>query len=139
MKNHENHSGFRDVILYLFFGVCTTAVNVAVYCIMEKLFGAGVMSGTIAAWFAAVGFAYVTNRKWVFHSKAETAAEICREAVSFFACRLATGIVDWGCMYIFADRLRLNDVLIKILANVLVIVMNYVASKLLIFKRKDIE
>lgn len=62
--------------------------------------------------------------------------EILKEILSFFACRLATGVVDWGCMFIFVDLLHLNDVIIKAGANVLVIVLNYIASKLVIFKNK---
>ncbi|MFR4063569.1 MAG: GtrA family protein [Mediterraneibacter faecis] len=62
--------------------------------------------------------------------------EIGKERVSFFSCRLATGILDWACMFIFADLCGFNDVLIKCAANVLVIILNYVASKLVIFRHK---
>jgi len=126
---------YKDIIPYLFFGVCTTLVNVVVYWLMAHLFGTGVMVSTIVAWIAAVLFAYVTNRKWVFHSEANTRETIVKEIISFFGCRLATGFVDWGCMYLFVTVLHFNDVIIKFLANVLVIILNYVASKLIIFKR----
>jgi putative flippase GtrA len=96
----------------------------------------GVMPSTILAWLLAVLFAYVTNRKWVFHSKADTAKEVVKEIISFFACRFATGVVDWLCMFIFADLLAWNDVIVKFAANVLVIVLNYFASKLIIFRKK---
>ena len=64
------------------------------------------------------------------------AKEILKEITSFFGCRLATGVLDWACMLFFVDILKYNDVLIKILANVLVIVLNYVASKVVIFKKR---
>lgn len=128
---------YKDVIPYLFFGVCTTVVNVASYWVCAHPLGLSVIVSTIIAWILAVLFAYVTNRKWVFHSEAHGAKEIVREIASFFGCRLATGAIDWLCMVVFVDVLKLNDVIIKFLANVIVIILNYVASKLVIFKRKD--
>ena len=127
---------YKDLILYGVFGVLTTITNLVVYWIAAHPLGLGVMPGTIIAWFAAVLFAYLTNRKWVFHSEAVTAGEILKEVVWFFACRIGTGVVDWACMYIFADLLRFNDVAVKFGTNVLVIILNYAASRLLIFRHK---
>lgn len=127
---------YKDIIPYLFFGVCTTIVNVAVYWVAVYILHMPVMAGTLSAWFLAVLFAYITNRKWVFGSEANGLKEVWKEGTSFFACRLLTGIVDWACMFIFVNILALNDVVIKFLANVLVIVLNYVASKLIIFRKK---
>lgn len=129
---------YKDVIPYAVFGVFTTIVNIAVYWVMARFFTLGVMFSTILAWVAAVMFAYLTNRKWVFHSEAHTPQEVFREIVSFFACRIATGVVDWGCMFIFVDMLHFNDVIIKAAANILVIILNYIASKLVIFRHKKI-
>ena len=128
---------YQDVIPYLFFGVCTTLVNMAAYWVAAYPLGLGVAASTVIAWVSAVLFAYVTNRRWVFHSEARTAPEILRETASFFSCRLATGLLDLGCMFLFADVLHWNDLLIKALDNVLVIVLNYAASKLLIFKKRE--
>ncbi len=125
---------YRDVIPYLFFGVCTTVVNVIVYWGCAHLLSLSVMASTVTAWILAVLFAYVTNRKWVFKSTAVSREEIFREIISFFGCRLATGIMDWLCMLVFVELLQFNDVVIKVLANILVIVLNYAASKLIIFK-----
>lgn len=127
---------YKDFILYAVFGVLTTLVNVVVYWLLAHPLALGTMVSTVIAWIAAVLFAYVTNRKWVFHSDAHSAREITKEILSFFACRLATGAVDWGCMFVFVDLLRFHDVLIKVLANILVILLNYIASKLIIFKKK---
>ena len=126
----------KDVIAYAFFGVCTTLVNVIVYWVIAHPFNMSVLLSTMLAWVIAVLFAYFTNRKWVFNSTANGFAEISREIVGFFACRLVTGILDWACMYVFVERLGFNDVVIKFLANVLVIILNYIASKLLIFKKR---
>lgn len=127
---------YKDIIAYGFFGVCTTLVNVVAYWFMAHVMKTGTMPSTIVAWIVAVLFAYVTNRKWVFHSEAQHKKEVLREIVSFFTCRLATGVVDWACMFICVDIIGFNDVIIKVLANILVIILNYIASKLFVFKKK---
>lgn len=126
----------RDKILYLVFGALTTAVNTGVYWFCAHPLGLPVVPSTVVAWFFAVLFAYLTNRKWVFHSEASTRPEIIRECVSFFLCRLATGVLDWVLMYLLVDCLHWPDLWVKIGVNVLVILLNYVASKLLIFRKK---
>ena len=126
---------YKDVIPYLFFGVCTTLVNIGGYWICAHFFHIGTMSSTVIAWILAVLFAYFTNRKWVFNSDASSAEEIAKEVASFFGCRLATGVIDWAMMLVFVTLLGLNDVVIKTVANIVVIVLNYVASKLIIFKK----
>lgn len=127
---------YQDIILYGIFGVLTTIANIVVYWVAAHPLQLPVMVSTILAWIVAVSLAYVTNRKWVFHSQTESFKDIFREIISFFACRIATGIVDWGCMFIFVDLLHINDVTIKAGANILVILLNYIASKLLIFRKK---
>lgn len=139
MNIKKLYDKYKDVIPYLFFGVLTTVVNVAGYWVAAHPFRWSVMPSTIFAWVLAVLFAYITNRKWVFHSTAEGSKEILKEMVSFFSCRLATGIVDWLCMFVFVDLLKFNDLIIKVAANVVVVVLNYVASKLFIFKKKNNE
>ena len=125
---------YRDAVPYIFFGVCTTLVNIAAYWICSHLLGMSVMPGTVAAWIIAVLFAYLTNRKWVFNSKAKGFAAVIKEILLFFGCRLATGFVDWGIMFLFVDRLLFNDMVVKTCANVVVIILNYIASKFIIFQ-----
>ncbi len=128
---------YKDVIPYAIFGVLTTLVNIASYWLCAHALGMPVMASTIIAWILAVLFAYVTNRKWVFLSEAKGRRAIVKEMLSFFVCRLATGVVDWACMFLFVDVLHWNDVLIKTGANILVIALNYIASKLIIFKKQS--
>lgn len=73
----------------------------------------------------------------MFESKANTRDDVIREIISFFSCRLATGILDIIVMYVFVDLIGLNDVIIKFASNVLVIVLNYVASKLIVFRKSE--
>lgn len=127
---------YKAIMLYLIFGALTTLVNVLSYWIAAYLFRLQTIVSTIIAWILAVFFAYLTNRKWVFESQTVTRSEVIKEITSFFSCRLATGIVDWGCMFIFVNLLAFNDLIIKFLANMVVIILNYAASKLIIFKKR---
>lgn len=130
------YSKYKDIIPYAIFGVLTTVVNVVVYWVCSNPLGLGVSSSTVIAWILAVLFAYLTNRKWVFHSEAKGFKAIAIEVVSFFACRLATGVVDWAGMMLLVEKMGFNEIIIKILMNIIVIVLNYVASKLVIFAKK---
>ena len=125
---------YKDIIYYGFFGVLTTLVNIIFYWLMAHPLGMRTVPSSVIAWIAAVTFAYITNRKWVFHSEANTKPDIVKEIAYFFFCRFATGVIDWIFMYVTVDILNWNDVLMKFIANVIVIVLNYIASKMLIFK-----
>lgn len=126
---------YRDLIPYAVFGVLSTLVNICSYWVFAHPMHMGVMPSTVAAWIIAVIFVYITNRKWVFHSEAVSAKAIAKEIASFFICRLLTGFVDWGSMFVFVDVLHFNDVAVKTLANIAVIIMNYIASKFVIFRK----
>lgn len=127
---------YKDLIAYGFFGALTTLVNIVAYWLCAHPLSMGTLPANVLAWVAAVLFAYVTNRKWVFHSQATGTREILRELVSFFACRLATGIMDWVIMFVCVDVLHFNDMVIKVLSNILVIILNFVFSKLLVFRKR---
>ena len=128
---------YKSQILYLFFGGWTTIINVVVYGLCTRLAALSTSVSTVVAWIVAVLFAYLTNRTWVFESRAGTARDVLREMGSFFLCRLATGLLDLAIMYVCVDRLGLPDMPVKLLSNVVVIVLNYVASKLFIFAKKE--
>ena len=127
---------YRDMIAYLIFGVLTTVINIVVYWAAAHLLHIPTVPSTVIAWIAAVLGAYLTNRKWVFHSEASGKKEILQEVLRFFAARLATGIFDWVFMYVTVDRMGWNDVAMKVIANVVVIISNYVLSKLVVFRKK---
>ncbi|MBT9793792.1 GtrA family protein [Clostridium sp. MCC334] len=127
---------YKDIVPYAIFGILTTIINIVVYLFFAHILKKEVMLSTLAAWFLSVLFAYVTNRKWVFHSGVLTFSNIIREAVAFFICRLATGIADILIMFIFVNIFHFNDLFIKIISNIAVIILNYVASKWIIFNHK---
>ena len=125
---------YKSFLLYIIFGGCTTLVNIVTYAVCTRTFYLGTVASNIVAWVLAVTFAYVTNRSWVFESRATGTRDMIREITSFFSCRLLTGGLDLLIMYLFVDVFGMNDIIMKIISNVIVILLNYVASKLLIFK-----
>lgn len=127
---------FKEIILYLIFGVLTTAVNIVVYFICSRFLHLEVLSSNIIAWLLSVLFAYITNRKFVFKSKAEEISTILKECINFFLGRLGTGILDTIIMFVSVDLLAFYDVVMKVLSNIIVIVLNYLISKLLVFRVK---
>ena len=126
---------FRSQILYLFFGVLTTVINIVVYALL-RMTDIPVQVSYWLAWFITVLAAYLTNRKWVFNSQASTPREYFDEIVKFYVARLATGLIGSGIMIIGVNWLHQNDMLWNIIQNVFVIVTNYVLSKLVIFRAK---
>ena len=124
-----------DVLPYIIFGILTTLVNIISYWVLAHPLGIDTLPSTVIAWVLSVLFAYGTNRTWVFHSTAKTGQAILREMISFFACRITTGLVDWLGMYLFVEICHWDDMIVKIALNVLVIVLNYIASKWLIFRK----
>ena len=128
---------YGELIRYGIFGVLTTVINIAIYEFGYKILGIGNVPGNILAWVISVLFAFVTNKLWVFDSKAREYAVVVREMTSFFGCRLATGLLDLAIMYVTVDLLQLSGTLMKCISNGIVILVNYVASKLLIFRDRD--
>ena len=124
-----------ELVSYLFVGVATTVVNYVVYFIATRMLGLGVMAGTWTAWVVAVAFAYVVNKVFVFHTHCGSAAALVKEAAGFAAMRLASLGMETVIMYVTVEMLGLNDLVMKLLTNFLVIILNYVFSKLFIFKK----
>ncbi len=127
-------SKYKNLILYAFFGVCTTAVNVVTYNIIYNRLQISNVISTIIAWVVAVIFAFITNKLFVFDSKSFVWSKLRYELVTFLTCRILTGVLDVGIMFVAVDFMNWNGTVWKIISNVLVIILNYVASKLVIFK-----
>lgn len=127
---------YKEVILYLVFGGLTTLVNIVSYAVFVRIINMGTVAGTSGAWLVSVIFAYLTNKIFVFESKTDTFDLLVKECVSFFGCRLTTGLMDVAVMYFSVDLLHFNDIVMKIISNVLVVILNYIFSKLFIFKKE---
>lgn len=127
---------YQQPILYLFFGICTTIVNIITYYLSAHILSLSVILSTCLAWLVSVIFAYITNKWWVFESKSLRLKAVIQEFLSFTGCRLFTGACDLLIMLIFVDSLGMDDLFVKIASNILVVVLNYIFSKMIIFKRK---
>ncbi len=128
---------YRETILYLVFGGLTTLINIGSYWLLTSVFSVDFMVANALAWLISVLFAFVTNKLFVFDSKSLAAALVLKEFMLFLGARLFSGALDMGIMYLFVDILRFNDMVIKVLSNILVIIVNYILSKLVIFKKKQ--
>ena len=127
---------YQQPILYLFFGICTTIVNIITYYLSAHILSLSVILSTCLAWLVSVIFAYITNKWWVFESKSLRLKAVIQEFLSFTGCRLFTGACDLLIMLIFVDSLGMDDLFVKIASNILFVVLNYIFSKMIIFKRK---
>ena len=127
---------YWSIISYLFFGVVTTVVNMVVYYLCYHLWGISSDLSTVIAWVLAVLTAFLTNKPFVFGSHDWSPKVLLPEAGSFFGCRLGSGLVELVLMHITVEMLGLPGMLMKLLVNVIVVILNYVASKLLVFRKK---
>ena len=128
---------YKEPILYVFFGGLTTLLNMVVYFVCAKAIRMDVVAADVLAWIAGVLFAYVTNKLFVFESRSWKGKAVFREFSEFVGARLLSLLVDVGFIYVTVKIFQWWDVPMKILANLIVIVMNYVFSKLFIFKKKE--
>lgn len=141
LKIKDLYFKYHEIINYLIFGVLTTIVGLGTY----YLFSMTILNPdnpielqitNVLSWIFAVTFAYFTNRKYVFNSKDKN---IGKEMVKFYLARIASLLIDMLLMYIFVSRLKYNDKIVKIIVQVIVIVVNYIFSKLIVFKKQRVK
>lgn len=130
----ETSKAYREILLYGIFGILTTLVNYVSYLVLAKGVHLSVMVANAMAFFLAILFAYLTNRKWVFVSHAHTLKAKVREGIEFFTARILGFVLDMAIMYLLVKELGYNDWVVKGIANVIVIVMNYLVSKYIVFR-----
>lgn len=129
---------YKEIANYLIFGVLTTVVSLGVYSglastVLDPENPLQLQAANVISWIAAVTFAYITNRTFVFHSHDR---HIFREAASFYGARVLTLLMDMGIMFVTVTLLHMNDKIAKLIVQVVVTVANYVFSKLLVFRKK---
>ena len=126
---------YSDVLVYLFFGVLTTAVNYLVYLPCFNLLQLSAAVSNVIAWVVAVAFAYLTNKPFVFKSYDWSTKTVLPELTKFVGSRLLSGAMETTIIYVTVDLLCWNGNVMKLLTSVAVVVFNYIASKLLVFKK----
>lgn len=124
-----------DMVSYLFFGVLTTVVNYLVYLPLYNLAGISAAVSNIIAWVAAVAFAYVTNKPFVFKSHDWSMKTVLPELGKFVGCRAASGGLETALVFLTVDVCGWDGNVWKLIISVVVVILNYVSSKLLVFRK----
>ena len=126
---------YWDILSYLVFGVLTTVVNYAVYLPIYNLLGLSAAVSNVIAWVAAVDFAFLTNKPFVFKSHDWSAKTVIPELTKFVSCRIASGAMETLILLLTVDLLGWNGNIWKLITQVLVVVLNYITSKVVVFKK----
>ena len=129
----------KQVIDYLFWGVMTTVVNILVFALLHWLTDWNYLINNTIAWLLSVLFAYISNKVYVFHSYTATRKEVTKEMASFFLGRFVSYFIEQGIMILGISGLKWNEIVVKIIANVVVVIVNYFWSKWAVFKKKGSE
>ena len=124
-----------DILSYLFFGGLTTVVSFVSYTLLYQYAGLSATVSNVISWVAAVAFAYVTNKPFVFKSYDWSLKTVLPELGKFVGCRVGSGLLETGLLALTVDILGWNGILMKILASVLVVILNYIGSKWLVFRK----
>lgn len=125
----------KEFLLYIFFGGFTTIVSLGSFILFHRMLHIHELISNVLSWILAVGVAYITNRFWVFHSKSK-GTDFWMEVFAFYGGRLATLGMEEGLLLVFATCLAFDGTAVKLVAQVLVSIGNFVISKFLIFRRK---
>ena len=127
---------YKSAILYLVFGGLTTLINIVAYSLLYYIADMSNSLSNVLAWIVSVLFAFITNKLFVFENKGFALTNFLFEIATFFLCRFATGVLDFVIMYVFVDVLEYHAFLMKILSNIIVIILNYFASKFFVFRKR---
>ena len=125
---------YEEIINYLIVGGMTTLVSISIYALFTKCFHVNYMIANVISWIISVLFAYITNRIFVFKSKSEN---IVLEIYQFFKYRIFSFLIEILLMYIFVELINIDDMISKVIVQIIVIVFNYVFSKLFVFKKES--
>jgi putative flippase GtrA len=127
---------YWDILAYLVFGVLTTVVNYLVYLPLYNWVGLSATVSNAVAWVFAVAFAFLTNKPFVFKSHDWSMKTVMPELTKFLGCRIGSGLMETAIIFLTVDLLRFDGNVMKLFTSVLVVAVNYVGSKLLVFTKK---
>ena len=128
---------YWDILSYLFFGALTTLVNFLVYFPLYNWLQLSAAVSNSAAWVVAVAFAYITNKPFVFKSLDWSLKIVLPELSKFVGCRIGSGLLETLALWLLVDIMGCNGNWIKIIVSILVVVLNYVSSKWIVFVKKE--
>jgi len=132
-EHPQQAARLKELILYAAFGVLTTLINIFAYYACTRWLGMGYYTSTAVGWVLSVSFAFITNKLLVFSSRSMSPGLFFKELVLFFLSRAFSGVMDMALLFLGVDVLHLSDMPVKIAVNIIVIIVNYVLSKKLVF------
>ena len=140
-KTKELYLKYKEIVNYLIVGVLTTVVSIVSFYILRFFILTSdsqlhIQISTVISWVLAVLFAFFTNKKYVFESKAKGKGQMI-EMVKFFLSRVTTLLIEMLCMWIMTSPMHINDKIAKLIVQVIIVVLNYVFSKLFVFKKHN--
>ncbi len=124
----------KEVLLYLFFGGCTFIISIGSFAILNTSLEINELIANVISWILAVVFAFFTNRTWVFQKKADSASAFGKQFLSFVSTRIVTLLIEESTIFVFITVMGLNSIAVKVVAQVVVIILNYVFSKVFVFR-----
>lgn len=127
---------YEEIIRYGFFGVLTTILNFTVFFYFDSVLGSPYLFANFLAIVLSILFAYITNKKFVFRSQTHSFKQSFYEFVNFVSLRLVSAVFDMISMYLLIDGVGMNTNISKMLTQIIVVISNYMFSKLFIFKNK---
>ena len=130
------YTKYREAVIYIIFGVLTTAVDFVTYILLTRLNVFDENVSNVISQAAAILFAFVTNKIFVFNDKTNGIKELTLQLFKFVSLRLITLGLNSILFYFMIDMLKINDIITKALVSVIVIILNYVFSKLIVFTKK---
>ncbi len=133
----ELYKKYYEIINYLIVGVLTTLVSIFIYWLFTKVFHVNYMLSNIISWIGSVSFAYITNKKFVFNSKCGCEKDVLIEVYQFFKYRIFSLVIDILLMYAFVEIFNIDDMIAKVIVQFIVVALNYIFSKLFVFKKKS--
>ena len=134
-KIKELMKKYEEVLKYLIIGILTTVINYIVFAILVNNAKIEMHTSNIIAWVVSVIFAYITNKLFVFESKSFKVKILIKEITTFTLARILSLLLEEAILYIFVNLLNMNKLVIKLVANILVIILNYILSKFIIFRK----
>lgn len=130
------YTRYKEMLLYLFFGGLSFLVSIGTYAFFNVNFGINELVANIFSWLITVMFAFLTNRVWVFNSPTKGKIEFIKQMLVFYGGRVVTLVVEEAILFVFITLMNFPSMIIKIIAQIIVIVLNYVISKLVVFNKE---
>lgn len=125
----------KETISYVIFGILTTIVNLISYYFFSSIININYLISNTISWIISVVFAYITNKFYVFNSKDKKKDVMVKEFIKFVNCRLTSGVIEILLLFLLVDMMKVNDIISKLAIGVIVVVLNFIFSKIFVFQK----